>query len=156
MTRERTRGYIGYKLDSAKILERARDIQVATYDMDPVKYMEDHSVEDLILVMINEPDAYGSAKHAVICGEGVGWIQDSYRTCLVPVSIGWSGDSRVYLGVDVLKSFLTGETVDLADFVRVFGDRLESNLSLWQSKMSDIDQSKINEYRYDLSELVEA
>jgi hypothetical protein len=62
----------------------------------------------------------------------------------------------VYLGVDVLKSCLTGETVDLADFVRVFGDRLESNLSLWQYKMSDIDQTKITENRYDLPNLVEA
>jgi hypothetical protein len=156
MSRERTRGFIGYKLDQSKLLERARDIQVATYDMDPVDYMKNHSVEDLVLVMINDPDAYGCAKHAVICGEGVGWIQDEYRTCLVPVSIGWSGDSRVYLGVDVLKSSLTGETVDLADFVRVFGDRLESNLSLWQSKMSDIDQTKITENRYDLPNLVEA
>jgi hypothetical protein len=106
--------------------------------------------------MVNEPDAYGCAKHAVICGEGVGWIQDEYRTCLVPVSIGWSGDSRVYLGIDVLKSCMTGETVDLADFVRVFGDRLESNLSLWQFKMSDIDQTKITEDRYDLPNLVKA
>jgi len=88
MSRERTRGFIGYKLDQAKLLERARDIQVATYDMDPVEYMKNHSVEDLVLVMINDPDAYGCAKHAVICGEGVGWIQDEYRTCLVPVSIG--------------------------------------------------------------------
>jgi hypothetical protein len=46
--------------------------------------------------------------------------------------------------------------VDLADFVRVFGDRLESNLSLWQYKMSDIDQTKITENRYDLPNLVEA
>ena len=66
MSRERTRGFIGYKLDQAKLLERARDIQVATYDMDPVEYMKNHSVEDLVLVMINEPDAYGCAKHAVI------------------------------------------------------------------------------------------
>jgi hypothetical protein len=32
---------------------------------------------------------------------------------------------------------LTDTVEDIADYIRVFGDRLDRNCDLWQSKMSD-------------------
>ena len=46
----------------------------------------------------------------------------------------WNG--RVFVSVDVIKQYLVREETDIADYVRVFGDRLDNNCFLWQSKMS--------------------
>jgi hypothetical protein len=43
----------------------------------------------------------------------------------------------------MLQTFVTEETVDLADWVRVFGDRLESNLYLWQSAMAVTEEATV-------------
>ena len=46
----------------------------------------------------------------------------------------WNG--RVFISVDTVKSCLTDKTEDISDYIRVFGDRLDNNCDLWQSKMS--------------------
>jgi hypothetical protein len=60
------------------------------------------------------------------------------RIVSVPVwsSNGFGYARPVELHRDVLATFVTEETVDLADWVRVFGDRLETNLCLWQEAMA--------------------
>ena len=60
----------------------------------------------------------------VICTEGVGWP--------VSVACGFSGFTRDALLESARKY---GTRVDLADFVRVFGDRLEVNFRLWVRKL---------------------
>jgi hypothetical protein len=41
----------------------------------------------------------------------------------------------VFISVETVKSCLTDQTEDIADYIRIFGDRLDSNCMLWQSKM---------------------
>lgn len=68
---------------------------------------------------------------AVICTEGVGWVPDAYNSIEVSVLGYFGGDSRFFLYVERIPDMFTGETVDLADHIRTFGDRLEGNFDLW-------------------------
>lgn len=68
---------------------------------------------------------------AVICTEGVGWTPDDYNVIQVPVLGRFGQNSRLFIYVERIPDMFTGEIVDLADHIRVFGDRLESNFDLW-------------------------
>ena len=85
-----------------------------------------------------EKNVFGDNKYALVCSEGVGWEQDTYGCLEVPTNIGQMGlwNGRVFISVDTVKSCLTDKTEDISDYIRVFGSRLDSNCSLWQSKMS--------------------
>jgi hypothetical protein len=72
----------------------------------------------------------------VICTEGVGWeVKDEFK-----VDVWGSGANsfsmfpvaRITLSKrEVLEGMESGEEVDLADWVRAFGDRLECNFGIW-------------------------
>lgn len=79
------------------------------------------------------PDA-GRETWAVICSEGVGYVPTDYSLYELPVLFSMGGSSRYLIGQEVLWSAITDEEVDLADFIRTFGDRLEGNFSLWASR----------------------
>jgi len=131
--RERMKGYSGNVLDGKKLAEIANGIYNLQYAGGESKC----TVDNLLLIELEEKNVFGDSKYALICTEGVGWEQDTYGCLEVPTNIGamglWNG--RVFISVDTVKSCLTDKTEDIADYIRVFGSRLDSNCSLWQSKM---------------------
>ena len=132
--RNRTQGYIGQIIDGKKLAVIANGI----YNLQYSSEFSECAVDDLLFVTLEEKNVFGDNKYALVCSEGVGWEQDTYGCLEVPTNIGQMGlwNGRVFISVDTVKECLTDQTVDIADYIRVFGDRLDNNCSLWQSKMS--------------------
>jgi hypothetical protein len=132
--RERSKGYIGQIVDGKKLATIAN----AIYDLQYTGASK-CTVDDLLLITLEEKNVFGDNKYALVCSEGVGWEQDTYGCLEVPTNIGQMGlwNGRVFISVDTVKECLTDQTEDISDYIRVFGDRLDNNCSLWQSKMSD-------------------
>ena len=130
---ERTKGYEGKLINGKKLAEIANSIYALQYD-EPSKC----TVDNLLFIELEEKNVFGDPKYALVCSEGVGWEQDEYGCLEVPTNIGQMGlwNGRVFISVDVVKSCLSDKTEDISDYIRVFGDRLDRNCSLWQSKMS--------------------
>jgi hypothetical protein len=131
--RERSKGYIGQIVDGKKLATIANAIYELQYTG-----ASKCTVDNLLLITLEEKNVYGDNKYALVCSEGVGWEQDTYGCLEVPTNIGQMGlwNGRVFISVETVKECLTDQTEDIADYIRVFGDRLDSNCSLWQSKMS--------------------
>ena len=131
--RERTQGYMGNVLDGEKLAKIANDILKLQYN-DP----SDVTVDNLLLIELEEKNVFGDPKYAVVCSEGVGWEQDEYGCIEIPTNVGamglWNG--RVFISVDKVKSCQTIFKKDISEYIRTFGDRLDNNCNLWQSKMS--------------------
>lgn len=131
--RDRTKGYMGNVLDGKKLAAIATEIVKAQYN-NPSEL----TVDNLLLIELEEKNVFGDPKYAVVCSEGVGWEQDEYGCIEIPTNIGamglWNG--RVFISVDKVKACQTIFQKDISDYIRVFGSRLDSNCSLWQSKMS--------------------
>jgi len=78
----------------------------------------------------------------VICNEGVGWeVTDTNPLPLdlygrAEHSFSMAPNMRATLSPDEVRSLMTGDTVDLADHVRRFGDRLEVNFETWLGRLS--------------------
>lgn len=131
---ERRKGYEGKLVDGKKLAEIANGIYALQYSSDfiPCK------VDSLLFIELEEKNVFDEPKYALVCSEGVGWEQDEYGCLEVPTNIGpmglWNG--RVFISVDTVKSCLTDKTEDISDYIRTFGDRLDRNCNLWQSKMS--------------------
>jgi hypothetical protein len=132
--RKRSKGYIGQIVDGKKLAVIANGIYNLQYSSD----FSECTVDSLLFVTLDEKNVFGDNKYALVCSEGVGWEQDTYGCLEVPTNIGQMGmwNGRVFISVDTVKECLTDQTADIADYIRVFGDRLDSNCSLWQSKMS--------------------
>ena len=130
----RMNGYVGTIVDGKKLAEIANGIYNLQYSSD----FSECTVDNLLFIELEEKNVFGDSKYALVCSEGVGWEQDTYGCLEVPTNIGQMGlwNGRVFISVDTVKSCLTDKTEDIADYIRVFGDRLDSNCSLWQSKMS--------------------
>ena len=69
---------------------------------------------------------------ATLITEGVGWYADAQGK--LPINYYGKNGMSGYLDItpEELAPLISDETTDLADFVRIFGDRLETNLSIWQ------------------------
>lgn len=130
---ERIKGYVGQIVDGKKLATIANDIYKAQYNEFSMC-----TVDNLLLITLEETNAFGDHKYALVCSEGVGWEQDTFGCLEVPTNIGQMGlwNGRVFISVEKVKECLTDETEDIADYIRTFGYRLDSNCSLWQSKMS--------------------
>ncbi len=130
----RTNGYVGKIVDGKKLAEIANGIYALQYSNEFSKC----TVDNLLFIELEEKNVFGDPKYALVCSEGVGWEQDTYGCLEVPTNIGamglWNG--RVFISVDTVKECLTDQTQDIADYIRIFGDRLDRNCMLWQSKMS--------------------
>lgn len=131
---ERYKGYVGEVIDGKKLAKIANDIYRLQYSND----FTECTVDNLLFITLEEKNVYGDNKYALVCSEGVGWEQDTYGCLEVPTNIGamglWNG--RVFISVDTVKSCLSGVKEDIADYIRVFGDRLDRNCNLWQAKMT--------------------
>lgn len=134
---ERKSGYIGQIVSGEKLAEVARKIYANQYVENEID--KDITVSDLLLIELAEKDSWGDTRYALICDEGVGWEQETRYLINVPTNIGSFGlyNGAVDISVSVIKNCLTGETADIADFVRIFGDRLDNNVAIWQGQMKD-------------------
>lgn len=74
-----------------------------------------------------------------ICTEGVAWYADDDNTLEVEFHGGMSIGYTAIPQEDVVAC-ISDEKVELRDFVRVFGDRLDLNCSLLQNTISGIEQ----------------
>jgi len=132
MRSQRTKGFIGSVIDGKKLADICNKI----YDL---QYSENATckVSDLLLIELKAQDECGNNKFAVICSEGVGWEQDFYRTIEVPTNVGQFGlyNGRVHISIEVIKTCLTDKTVDVSEYIRTFGQRLDDNCWLWQAQM---------------------
>jgi hypothetical protein len=94
----------------------------------------DSRPEGEAMVIVNTPKGL-----ATICNEGVGWFKNDDGTYVVTGYMGYS-DVVYRITEDELLSLVSSEQVDLAEFIRVFGARLESNFYLWYEQVKDTSQ----------------
>ena len=137
----RKKGVMAYRLNSESLAAVARTIIEATYG--PLDADEDPYVPMTALVATKEIGGWGKHKLATLGTEGVGEKEDKVSG-LVPLSVRMGNrayDLTIHLHPRILVQHLA-EQEDLADFVRVFGDRLDDNLALWQSAISGVDQTE--------------
>jgi hypothetical protein len=81
---------------------------------------------------------------ATVVTEGVGWFAD--KNGGIPINY-WSGQfSSGYIDIteDELKSLISSEVVNLADHIRTFGDRLETNFYIWRQYALGYPQDKMS------------
>lgn len=140
----RRKGCIAHKVDSEALTKHIHKILELTYGK--VDRLEKCEVEPLVFVTLKDTDSWKKPRVAIIGTEGVGWqSSEDSRIVTVPVwsSNGFSYAHPVDLHVNMLQTFVTEETVDLADWVRVFGDRLETNLCIWQEAMAVTEEATV-------------
>ena len=87
------------------------------------------------MVVVNTPEGL-----ATICHEGVGWFKNDDDNYLVGAYVGYNNPT-FFVTEEELLSFVSDEQVDLADFINRFGDRLESNYSIWYNQVKDTPQN---------------
>ena len=145
MTRfTREYGQVVRLLDSEKLLALGLEVLTAQYgDLDPIA-----RVEPLILVETTEASVWWDSPErdrrlAVVCHEGVGWQEDK-ETGLVPFFVDFGVHGSHALKVQVhprrIKACLSDETIDLADFIRNYNDRTETNYHIWKSQIGSTPQ----------------
>jgi hypothetical protein len=129
----RINGYMGVELDDVELTKRVKAILLAMYgDVD----VSSVSVMPLLMVELAEKDNWGDTKLAFINTEGVGSIPNDYnRAEVYYFSNAYGMMNVIEVGRQVLEGMATEQTHDLAEWVRTFGARLDSNVSLWQRKM---------------------
>jgi hypothetical protein len=101
---------------------------------------EDSQIEADRMAVIN-----GERGLATVLTEGVGWFAD--KNGGIPINY-WSGNygSGGYIDIteDELRSLISDETVNLADHIRSFGDRLETNFAVWRRYALGYVQDKMS------------
>lgn len=100
-----------------------------------VEVGSDTNIEGESMVVVNTRKGL-----ATVCHEGVGWWKNDDGKYLVGGWIGYSNPTY-YITEDELLSCLSGEMVDLAEFINTFGARLENNFDLWYNQVRGIPQN---------------
>lgn len=73
----------------------------------------------------------------VINPEGVGYTSDEMgRVTILYFTEGFASSGWIDIHKSIVMSCATDEQDDLADIIRTFGDRLETNFDIWHSKLS--------------------
>lgn len=79
---------------------------------------------------------------ATVGDEGVGWNADKQGG--IPINFrsgGYGSGGYVDVTEDELRGVISTETIDLADHIRTFGDRLENNFYIWVQYGKGYDQT---------------
>ena len=128
-------------------MSRETDIVVHLIDRDKARdliiqkrgFEADAPIHAEYMVVVN-----GEKGLATVITEGVGWYAD--KDGGIPINYWGKYGSGGYIDVttDELRTLISDETIDLADHVRVFGDRLETNLYLWQNYAKGYPQDKMS------------
>ena len=126
---DRTRGTIVHVIDVEKATEFIKN-RFEAPDLD---------ITAERMVIVN-----GEKGLATVITEGVGWYADANGG--IPINY-WGKNGRngyIDITADELRTLISDETIDLADHVRVFGDRLETNLDIWQGYAYGYPQDKMS------------
>jgi hypothetical protein len=126
MRPERIRGTVVHLLDpikTAEFIKRHYSNQSTEITAEP-------------MVVVN-----GKNGLATLISEGVGWYADENGNVPVNYHAGQFNSGYQDISVEELKTLISDKTIDLADFVRVFGDRLENNFYLWVNYANGYEQS---------------
>lgn len=130
----RTTRYVR-ELDQEKARPLVAKVYRALYGETMPKSMK--VARQVIVPVVHDENGLVYTDVASICTEGVGhWLNDNNTVDVWMVSMA-GGDSTVPLGLNLVLDCLLDEPTDFAEFVRVFGSRLEANWSLWERRMSD-------------------
>lgn len=129
-------------------MSRETDIVVHVIDTDKATAFikerlnapEDSEIRADLMAVVN-----GDRGLATVVTEGVGWFADANGG--IPINY-WSGGygSGGYIDIteEELKSLISDETVNLADHIRTFGDRLETNFYIWRQYALGYPQDKMS------------
>ena len=98
--------------------------------------LDNPEIKSAPMVVVN-----GNKGIATICGEGVGWFVDEKGLLPIDYHVGQFGSGYLDITPEELMPLISDKTIDLADFVRTFGDRLENNFYLWVNYTNGYDQS---------------
>lgn len=125
----RTKGTVVHLLDVEKATQFIKD-----YFQD-----QDANITADRMVIVN-----GEKGVATVVDEGVGWYAD--KEGKLPINYFGQYGSGGYIDITPyeLATLISDETIDLADHVRTFGDRLETNLYIWQSYAKGYPQDKMS------------
>ena len=77
---------------------------------------------------------------ATVCQEGVGWFANEEGKYLLGGYIGAWGEPTYFVTAEELGSLISDEMIEFSDFVNKFGDRLETNYSIWYHEIRDCFQ----------------
>lgn len=132
---ERERGVLLRRLDIARLEAKVR-----------AEATESGELQDVERFTVSAGYGYAIAEHNgtlyALCSEGVGWPVSDDAPLHVdlylhePDTMHLLPRWAVLLSPDEVRALATDEQVDLADFVRRFGARLESNFYLWHRELS--------------------
>lgn len=108
-----------------------KSVWVSKIDTDKAsKLMQDHfqdpSIKAEEMAVVN-----GKKGVATVCNEGVGWFANDEGKFLLMGYYGAYGEVNMYATADELSSIMSDEFIYLDEFVRSFGDRLETNYEIW-------------------------
>lgn len=134
---------------SGRFADRDRGVKLRTLDLSVVQAqandLADGEGKEAHIGFTPYAMAERAGRLFVICNEGVGWevtddkplrldlyLQSPGRIAIVPSYV-------AKLSPDEVRSMATGPEVDLADHVRTFGDRLESNFWTWHHRLTRED-----------------
>jgi hypothetical protein len=100
---------------------------------------DDVDINAEVMLLVN-----GKNGVATLCSEGVGWYAD--KAGKLPLNYWGKNGNNGYIDIypEQLIPLIADTTLDLADFVRIFGDRLETNLYLWQQYAKGYPQDKVS------------
>lgn len=141
------RSVMAYQIDHDKLREARHRYVKAVYglDVDSTETRDKISDDTWVALRVTddgslperdwvEPGDSPRSTWALICTEGVGYCADDYNVFNLPVFGASLSATRFQFYIGLLDDMLLDEQVDLADHVRVFGDRLENNFSIWAEK----------------------
>lgn len=113
MARERKSVWVS-KIDTNKASKLLQD------------HFQDPSIKAEEMAVVN-----GKRGVATVCNEGVGWFANDEGKFLLMGYYGAYGEVNMYATADELASIMSDEFIYLDEFVRSFGDRLETNYEIW-------------------------
>ena len=133
--------------NKGKYMSRETDIVVHVIDVEKATAFikerlgapADYNITAEEMAVIN-----GKKGLATVLHEGVGWTADADGG--IPINYWGINGAGGYVDVtvDELTTLISDKTVNLADHVRVFGDRLESNFSIWRHYALGYPQDKMS------------
>lgn len=129
-------------------MSRETDIVVHLIDRDKARdliikkrgFEADAPIHAEYMVVVN-----GEKGLATVITEGVGWYAD--KDGGIPINY-WTGQygggGYVDITEDELRTIISDETVNLAEHIRTFGDRLETNFYIWRQYALGYPQDKMS------------
>lgn len=133
--KERERGAEVQVLDQELLTEMVKKALVATHGQN-IEMLSD------IKAWVQYAGRYfdnevGYERLVLINEEGVGYSSDEMNRCTVLYDTNGFGSSGwIDLHRSLIEKCYTGQIYDLADVIRKFGDRLETNFDIWHGKLS--------------------